>query len=194
MKVLVIDNYDSFVYNIVQYVGANGCQPEVYRNDAISVRKINSDVKPDAIVISPGPGNPSNPSDFGVCTGILKLISRRVPTLGICLGHQGVGYVYGAKISPAKVLMHGKTSNITHDGKYVFKGLPNPIEATRYHSLVINRHSVPKELEVTATSQDDGEIMAIRHSQYPIFGIQFHPESIKTSHGMQIVKNFLNTI
>ncbi|MGI0091090.1 MAG: anthranilate synthase component II [Nitrososphaerales archaeon] len=194
MKVLILDNYDSFVYNLVQYVGVQGAKTVVYRNDELSLKKIESTVKPDAIVISPGPGNPSDPKDFGVCGDVLKTLSRRVPTLGICLGHQGIGYAYGAKISHANVIMHGKTSKIRHDGLRIFKGMPSPIEATRYHSLVVKKGSVPAELEVTASSLDDGEIMALRHREYPIFGVQFHPESIRTSSGMSIIKNFLNMV
>lgn len=189
-----MDNYDSFVYNLAQYVGIQGAKTEVFRNDAISIRKINSGIKPDAVVISPGPGDPSNPKDFGVCTEVLRSLSRRIPTLGICLGHQGIGHVYGAKISHAKNLMHGKTSRIRHNGEFLFKGLQSPIEATRYHSLVIDKRSIPEVLEVTATSLDDGEIMGVRHREYPIFGVQFHPESIKTASGMSIVKNFLDMV
>ncbi len=194
MKILILDNYDSFVYNLAQYVGAEGGNPVVYRNDAISLKKIMSSVKPDAIVISPGPGNPSNPKDFGVCTEVLKTLSHKVPTLGVCLGHQGIGFVYGGKIAKAKVLRHGKTSLIKHDRKFLFKGIPSPIEGTRYHSLVIKKDSVPDDLIVTATSLDDGEIMGIRHREFPIFGVQFHPESIKTANGMSIIKNFLDMI
>ncbi len=194
MKVLIIDNYDSFVYNLVQYIGMQHAIPEVYRNDTISIREVETSVKPDAIIISPGPGNPSNPRDFGVCTGLLRTISRTIPTIGICLGHQGIGYAYGAKISRANLIMHGKTSKIRHNGRSLFAGLPDPFEATRYHSLVINRDSIPDELEVTATSLEDNEIMGIKHKDYPIYGVQFHPESIMTTDGMSIVKNFLNTV
>lgn len=193
MRILILDNYDSFVYNLAQYVGAEGGNPVVYRNDAISLKKIKS-IKPDAIVISPGPGNPSNPKDFGVCTKVLKELSPKIPTLGVCLGHQGIGYVYGAEIVHAGTLRHGKTSMIKHDGKFLFKGIPNPIEGTRYHSLVIKKNSVPRDLVVTATSEDDGEIMGIRHREYPIFGVQFHPESIKTASGINMIKNFLNMV
>ena len=194
MKILILDNYDSFVYNLAQYIGSQGASPEVYRNDAISINQIKSKVKPDAIVISPGPGIPSNPKDFGVCAEVLKKVSPAIPTLGVCLGHQGMGFVYGAKIGHARVLKHGKTSLISHDGKYLFRGMPTPIEGTRYHSLVIKRNSIPDDLMVTATSQDDREIMAIRHRDLPIFGVQFHPESIKTTYGMRIIKNFLDMV
>jgi anthranilate synthase/aminodeoxychorismate synthase-like glutamine amidotransferase len=193
MRVLILDNYDSFVYNLVQYVGIQGARPEVYRNDEISLQKVKS-MKPDAIMISPGPGSPSNPRDFGVCTEVLRVLSRKVPTLGVCLGHQGIGYVYGAKLSHARVIMHGKTSKIKHNGEMVFKGLPNPMEATRYHSLVVQEDTIPPVLEVTAKSLDDGEVMGVRHREYPIQGVQFHPESITTAEGMKIVKNFLDDV
>jgi anthranilate synthase component II len=193
VRTLVLDNYDSFVYNLAQYIGAEGGNPVVYRNDAISLNEIKS-IKPDAIVISPGPGNPSNPKDFGVCTEVLRTLSHKTPTLGVCLGHQGIGAVYGATITHAKVLRHGKTSMIEHDGKYLFKGIPSPIEGTRYHSLVIKKDSVPDDLVVTATSLDDGEIMGIRHTEFPIFGVQFHPESIMTTKGTSIIKNFIGMV
>ena len=194
MKILILDNYDSFVYNLAQYIGSQGATPEVYRNDAISINQIKNRVKPDAIVISPGPGIPSNPKDFGVCSRVLKDVSPTIPTLGVCLGHQGMGYVYGAKLGHARILKHGKTSLISHDGKYLFSGIPTPIEGTRYHSLVIRRNSIPDDLIVTATSQDDGEIMGVRHRNLPIFGVQFQPESIKTTNGMGIIKNFLDLV
>jgi anthranilate synthase component II len=194
MKVLLLDNYDSFVYNLAQYLGSQGATPEVYRNDALTLKQIKETLKPDAIVISPGPGNPSNPNDFGICTDVLKELSPKVPTLGVCLGHQGMGFVYGARIGYAKTLRHGKTSVIKHDGKYIFKGIPSPIEGTRYHSLIIRKDFVPENLIVTATSLDDGEIMGIRHREYPIFGVQFHPESIKTTYGIQMIRNFLDLV
>ena len=194
MKILILDNYDSFVYNLVQYIGMQGATPEVYKNDAISIRKVRSSVQPDGILISPGPGHPSNESDFGICGEVLKTLSPKIPTLGICLGHQGIGYVYGAKVSHAGRIMHGKTSKIKHNGENVFKGIPSPIVGTRYHSLVVKQDDFPNELEITATSLDDGEVMGIRHREYPIYGVQFHPESIQTKHGMKIVKNFLDSI
>jgi anthranilate synthase/aminodeoxychorismate synthase-like glutamine amidotransferase len=192
--ILILDNYDSFVYNLVQYVAILGAKPEVYRNDAITTDRVKSKVKPDGIIISPGPGNPSNARDFGVCAEILRTVSHEIPTFGICLGHQGIGYVYGAKISHAREIMHGKTSKIKHNGRDLFEGLPNPIEATRYHSLVIRKDELPVDLEVTANSLDDGEIMGIRHRRYPIFGVQFHPESIMTDGGMGMVRNFLDRV
>lgn len=190
MKVLLIDNYDSFVYNLVQYVGILGYDPIVYRNDKISIEDVRS-VKPDRIVISPGPGTPEDIRYFGLCSKILLQISPEVPTLGVCLGHQGIGYVFGGRIRRAKRLMHGKTSRIVHDGHSLFKEVPNPFEATRYHSLVVDRDSLPTTLKVTATTLDDDEVMGIKHTRYPIEGVQFHPESIKTEYGITILKNFL---
>jgi len=192
--VLLLDNYDSFVYNLVQYVGVLGVEPKVYRNDGISLEDVRRKVKPDGIIISPGPGNPSNPKDFGVCTEILSSLSHETPTLGICLGHQGIGSVYGGEIVHAGKVMHGKMSMIEHNGKDVFKGLPTPLHGVRYHSLVVGRKELPDVLEVTASSLDDGEIMGLRHRDYPIFGIQFHPESIKTTDGMRIIKNFVKML
>ena len=192
--VLVLDNYDSFVYNLVQYVGVLGVEPKVYRNDAISLEDAKNKVRPDGIIISPGPGNPANPKDFGVCTDILATLSHKTPTLGICLGLQGIGYVYGGEIVHAGKTMHGKISLIEHNGKDVFKGLPSPIEGVRYHSLVVRKQKLPEVLQVTASSLDDGEIMGLRHKDYPIFGIQFHPESIKTTDGMQMIRNFVKML
>ncbi|MDA4130851.1 MAG: aminodeoxychorismate/anthranilate synthase component II [Thaumarchaeota archaeon] len=192
--ILILDNYDSFSYNLVQYVGMLGADPRVYRNDAISVEDAKTKLKPDGIIISPGPGNPSNPEDFGVCAEILGTLSREIPTLGICLGHQGIGHVYGAEISHAGKIMHGKTSKIRHNGKDMFEGLASPIEGVRYHSLVICKERLPDDLEITASSIEDGEIMGIKHKEYPIYGIQFHPESILTRDGVRIIKNFLARI
>jgi anthranilate synthase component 2 len=191
MKVLVIDNYDSFVYNLVQYVGELGGEPEVYRNDKITVEQA-AKTKPDRIIISPGPGTPDDPKYFGVCSAILQKISIKTPTLGVCLGHQGIISTFGGRIRRAKRLMHGKTSMIRHNGEGIFKGVSNPLEATRYHSLVGDRTGLPSFLEVTAESTDDNEIMGVRHKHNPIEGIQFHPESILTGEGKKIVKNFLD--
>jgi anthranilate synthase component 2 len=187
---MVIDNYDSFVYNLVQYIGELGAEVIVYRNNQIDLKQIRR-LKPDRIVISPGPGTPEETRYFGVCKAILQSISRIVPTLGVCLGHQGIIYVFGGKIVSAKRLMHGKICTIKHDGKGIFKDVRNPFTATRYHSLAGDTKSIPSCLEVTATSMDDGEIMGIRHSKYPIDGVQFHPESILSEDGKLIVKNFL---
>ena len=190
MKVLVIDNYDSFVYNLVQYLGELGGQVQVYRNDKITLKGAKK-IEPDRIVVSPGPGTPGDTRYFGVCSNILLQMSCKVPTLGVCLGHQGIIHTYGGKIVPAKRLMHGKTSSIKHDGKGLFKGVKNPFTATRYHSLVGDKRSIPSCLEITAESLDDGEIMGIRHVTYPIEGIQFHPESILSEDGKLVIKNFL---
>jgi len=190
MRVLVIDNYDSFVYNLVQYIGELGAAPFVYRNDKISL-KLAIKLRPDRIIISPGPGTPEDPRYFGVCSEILQTMSPKIPTLGVCLGHQGIISTFGGRIIHAKRLMHGKTSMIKHDGKGVFKGVENPFEATRYHSLVGDKRTLPLCLEITAESVDDGEIMGIRHVEYPIEGVQFHPESILTEDGKRIIKNFL---
>lgn len=191
MKVLVIDNYDSFVYNLVQYVGELGGEPAVYRNDRITVKQA-AKMKPDRIILSPGPGTPEDPEYFGVCSAILQKISGNTPTLGVCLGHQGIITTFGGRIRPARRLMHGKTSLIRHNGEGIFKGVSNPLEATRYHSLVGDRTDLPSFLEVTAESTDDNEIMGVRHQHKPIEGVQFHPESILTGEGKKIIKNFLN--
>ncbi len=191
MKTLVIDNYDSFVYNLVQYVGELGGEPIVYRNDQITYREAQR-LKPDRIIISPGPGSPEDPRYFGACSEILRRLSVRVPTLGVCLGHQGIVHVFGGEIVRAKRLMHGKTSLIAHDGKGIFKDVASPFEATRYHSLAGNSADIPSCLEVSAHSLDDGEVMGVRHVTYPIEGIQFHPESILTREGKKILKNFLD--
>ena len=191
MKVLVIDNYDSFVYNLVQYIGELGAETIVYRNDQLTLNQV-KELKPDRIVISPGPGTPEDTRYFGICTEILQHVSLRVPTLGVCLGHQGIIHAFGGKVVSAKRLMHGKTSRIKHDGKGVFKGVHNPFTATRYHSLVGEKPSIPVCLAVTAEAIDDGEVMGVRHAKYPIEGVQFHPESILCEDGKLIIKNFLD--
>jgi anthranilate synthase component 2 len=190
LKVLVIDNYDSFVYNLVQYIGELGGETIVYRNDQITLKQAMK-LKPDRIVISPGPGTPEEPRYFGVCSVILQHMSCKIPTLGVCLGHQGITYTFGGKIVSAKRLMHGKTSLIKHDGEGVFRGVKNPFTVTRYHSLVGDRSSIPSCLKITAESLDDGEIMGVRHIDYPIEGVQFHPESILCEDGKLVIKNFL---
>ena len=190
MKVLVIDNYDSFVYNIVQYIGELGTEVLVYRNNQITLQQV-QELEPDRIVISPGPGNPDDDRYFGVCRAVLQQVSPQVPTLGVCLGHQGIISTYGGRVTSAKRLMHGKTSSIKHDGRGIFRGVQDPFTATRYHSLAGEKESVPDCLEVTAVSVDDGEVMGVRHKTYPIEGVQFHPESILCEDGKLIIKNFL---
>ena len=191
MKVVVIDNYDSFVYNLVQYIGEQGAETIVYRNNQVTLEQLTK-LKPDRIVISPGPGTPEDERYFGVCTKILQTMSPTIPTLGVCLGHQGIINVYGGKIIHAKRLMHGKTCTIKHDQKGIFTGVRNPFTATRYHSLAGERCSIPSCLEITAECVDDGEIMGVRHVKYPIDGVQFHPESILCEDGKVIIKNFLD--
>jgi len=190
LKVLIIDNYDSFVYNLVQYIGELNAETIVYRNDQTNIDELNR-LKPDRIVLSPGPGNPEDEKYFGICKTILQTLSHSTPTLGVCLGHQGIIHTYGGKVVHAKKLMHGKNCIIKHDGKSLFTGLHNPFSATRYHSLAGERDSIPKCLQITAEAVDDGEIMGIRHVKYPIYGVQFHPESILCQDGKLIIKNFV---
>jgi anthranilate synthase/aminodeoxychorismate synthase-like glutamine amidotransferase len=189
MKVLIVDNYDSFVYNLYQGLGELGADPVVRRNDAITLDDVRR-LAPDAIVLSPGPGHPSNARDFGVCADILREFGSSTPTLGVCLGHQGIGTRFGARVGHAARLLHGKVSTISHDGRTIFEGLPNPLVGARYHSLAIERDSLPPELEVSATSED-GEIMGVRHRVQPLEGVQFHPESILTPDGPALLGNFL---
>jgi anthranilate synthase/aminodeoxychorismate synthase-like glutamine amidotransferase len=184
--VLVIDNYDSFTYNLVQYLGELGAEITVKRNDEITVEDARA-FKPSHILISPGP---CSPKEAGISVALIQELAGEVPILGVCLGHQSIGYAYGGDIIRAKQLMHGKTSQIRHDGKGVFAGLPNPIRATRYHSLAIARETLPKELIVTAESED-GEIMGVRHRSLPLEGVQFHPESILSESGRELLRNFL---
>jgi anthranilate synthase/aminodeoxychorismate synthase-like glutamine amidotransferase len=188
-RVLVLDNYDSFTYNLVQYLGELGAEPLVHRNDAIDLAGVRA-LAPDGIVISPGPGNPEDPKYFGVCAAALREVSPTVPTLGVCLGLQGFAHVYGGKVVHAPRLMHGKSCMVQHDGKGVLRGLPNPFEAGRYHSLVVERDSLPKDIVVTAWTEQ-GEVMGARHARLPIEGVQFHPESILTPAGKDILRNFL---
>jgi len=192
VKVLIIDNYDSFVHNLYQRLGELGAEPVVHRNDAISLRDVLR-LAPDAIVLSPGPGHPTNARDFGVCADILRDVSPTTPTLGVCLGHQGIGTAYGGRVGHAARILHGKVSRIRHDGRTIFEGLPNPMVAGRYHSLAIERDTLPPDLEVSATA-DDGEIMAVRHRKHPIEGVQFHPESILTPEGPELLHNFLRGV
>ncbi len=183
---LMIDNYDSFTYNLVQYLSELGEEVRVFRNDQITIPEI-SNLKPDHIVISPGP---CTPNEAGISLKLLQEFAGKFPILGVCLGHQSIGQAFGGKVVRAPRIMHGKTSPIHHDGKGVFKNLSDPFEATRYHSLVIEPSSLPDCLEKTAWTQE-GEIMGVRHKDYPIEGVQFHPESILTSEGKQLLKNFL---
>jgi len=190
LRVLILDNYDSFVYNLAQYTGEIADEVVVKRNDEVSLPEVRR-LSPENIIISPGPGTPGNPRNFGVCGEVLRTISRETPTLGVCLGHQGIVHSFGGKIVQAKTLRHGKTSPIRHDGKGIFRGIADPFEATRYHSLVADPRTLPDSLEVSARSEDDREIMGIRHRVFPIEGVQFHPESILTVHGRRIIENFL---
>ena len=184
--ILVIDNYDSFTYNLVQYLGELAARPHVVRNDAIDVDGVAA-LHPDAIVISPGPGTPDQ---AGISLEVIRRFSEQTPILGVCLGHQAIGQAFGGTVARAKAQMHGKTSEVRHDGQGVFAGLSNPFTATRYHSLVILPDSVPPELEVTAWAED-GEIMGVRHRALPVEGVQFHPESILTLEGKRLLGNFL---
>ncbi|MDH5649634.1 MAG: aminodeoxychorismate/anthranilate synthase component II [Gammaproteobacteria bacterium] len=183
---LMIDNYDSFTYNLVQYLGELGEDVQVYRNDQITLDRI-QELRPARIVISPGP---CTPNEAGVSVDTILRFAGKIPILGVCLGHQSIGQAYGGKIVHAKEIMHGKTSMIHHDDHGVFFGLPNPFEATRYHSLVVERETLPDCLEVSAWT-DDGEIMGLRHRELPVEGVQFHPESILTQHGHDLLRNFL---
>ena len=183
---LVIDNYDSFTYNLVQYFGELGADPQVKRNDAITPYEVEK-MKPQKIVISPGPGRPE---EAGISMELIRKFGGKIPILGVCLGHQCMGEVYGGKVVRAGRLMHGKTSPIQHDGMGVFQGLPNPFEATRYHSLIVEKNSVPSCLEVCAETAE-GEIMGLRHREYPVHGVQFHPESILSKEGKDLLANFL---
>jgi para-aminobenzoate synthetase component 2 len=184
--ILIIDNYDSFTYNLVQYLGELGAQLEVRRNDQVTVDEIEG-MAPERIVISPGP---KTPSDAGVCLDVILNFSGRVPILGVCLGHQAIGQAFGGQVIRAPEIMHGKTSLISHDGKTIFAGLPNPFPATRYHSLIVERDTLPECLAVSATSPD-GLIMGLRHKELNVEGVQFHPESVLTEAGMQLLANFL---
>jgi anthranilate synthase/aminodeoxychorismate synthase-like glutamine amidotransferase len=188
-RVLVIDNYDSFTYNLVQYLGELGVEPVVHRHGALTVDQIVA-LDPAGVVISPGPGTPD---DAGLSMDVIRTFAGERPVLGVCLGHQCIAQVFGARIVRAPQVMHGKTSVIRHDGRGVFTNLPDPLEATRYHSLVVDRASVPAELEITAET-DDGTIMGLRHREHPVEGVQFHPESILTVSGHDLLRNFLDQL
>jgi anthranilate synthase component II len=193
MKVLIIDNYDSFVYNIAQLLGELKTQPTVIRNDKIRLKDIRR-INPDAIIISPGPGNPEDRKYFGICTDIITDLGTTIPILGICLGHQGIVNAFGGKIINAKLVRHGKTSTIKHKSHMLFESVNNPFKATRYHSLVADSNKIPSCLDVTAKALDDGEIMAVRHRKYLIEGVQFHPESVLTAEGPKILSNFISMV
>ena len=185
--ILLLDNYDSFTYNLAQYLGELGCTLEVHRNDKISVEQIVR-LKPEKIVISPGP---CTPQEAGISVELVEELAEKFPILGVCLGHQAIGAAFGAKIIRAPRLFHGKTSEIEHDGKGIFESLPNPFTATRYHSLIVDRKSLPHELEVSAETKD-GVIMGLRHRRYQVDGVQFHPESVLTESGKHLLRNFLS--
>ncbi|MBX7059203.1 MAG: aminodeoxychorismate/anthranilate synthase component II [Leptospirales bacterium] len=200
MKVLIIDNYDSFTYNLYQYAGElledrlqTRFQLDVFRNDAISLQQIEA-AGYNRLILSPGPGEPSDPAYFGICADILRGPAQQIPLLGVCLGMQGMAFAYGGRVVRAHVPMHGKTSAIRHDGRGVFEGLPTPLTVMRYHSLIVEQATLPECFEVSATAESEGgpaELMGIRHRSFPIEGIQFHPESFATEAGMQMVANFL---
>ncbi len=185
--ILLLDNYDSFTYNLAQYLGELGCDVQVHRNNKISVEEIERR-KPEKIVISPGP---CTPQEAGISVELIERLAGKFPILGVCLGHQAIGAAFGGKIVRAPKLFHGKTSEIHHDGKNVFKNLKDPFTATRYHSLIVEKKSLPKELSITAET-DDGVIMGLRHKRHKIEGVQFHPESVLTDSGKQLLKNFLD--
>lgn len=185
---LVIDNYDSFTYNLVQYLGELGAEMSVHRNDRISLPEIEK-MRPSKIVISPGP---CTPKEAGISVEVIRKFGSQIPILGVCLGHQAIGEAFGGEVIRAPRLMHGKTSMIRHDGRTVYRALPNPFEATRYHSLIIRRESMPEVLEITAWTEE-GEVMGVRHKTFPIEGVQFHPESILTRAGKDLLKNFLES-
>ncbi len=188
--ILLIDNYDSFTYNLFQYMAELGKEVEVVRNDKITLEEIRQK-KPEAIILSPGPGTPA---EAGICIDVVKHLASEFPILGICLGHQAIGAAYGANVTHARQIKHGKTSMIRHQNDEIFNYLEQPLEVMRYHSLVIERNTVPDELLVTATAMDDQEIMAVKHTYLPVYGLQFHPESIGTGKGKKLLNNFFNAI
>jgi anthranilate synthase/aminodeoxychorismate synthase-like glutamine amidotransferase len=190
--VFVLDNYDSFTYNLVQYIGELGHEVVVRRNDQVTVDQI-ANMRPDRIVVSPGP---CTPHEAGISIAVISHFAGKVPVLGVCLGHQALGAAFGGKVVRAHNLMHGKTSQVEHDGRTIFRGLPSPFQATRYHSLIVEENGLPKELEISATCVDrDGTrvIMGIRHREFPVEGVQFHPESVLTEHGKSMVRNFVES-
>ena len=184
---LVIDNYDSFTYNLVQYLGEMGVEMKIVRNDEVTLDAVRA-LKPARILVSPGP---CSPAEAGVSVEVIRQLGPTIPTFGVCLGHQSIGYAFGGEVIRNFRMMHGKTSPIHHDGRFLFQGLANPFEATRYHSLVVKRETLPDCLEITAETRPEGEIMGLRHKQFPIWGVQFHPESVLTTEGKKLLKNFL---
>jgi len=192
MRVFVLDNYDSFTYNLVQYLGESGAEVEVRRNDQVTCEQI-EELRPDRILVSPGP---CTPQEAGLSIPVIKHFAGKVPILGVCLGHQAIGAAFGGAVVRASNLMHGKTSEIEHDGRTIFRGIQSPMSATRYHSLIVAEKGLPKELEISARTQGpDGTsvIMGLRHREYPVEGVQFHPESVLTSDGKQLIRNFLQS-
>ncbi len=189
MKLLILDNYDSFSYNLYQLLGAVASPPAVVRNDAVTLDEVRR-LAPDAIVISPGPGNPEDPAYFGVCAEVIRTLGPTVPILGVCLGHQGIVHALGGRVVRARQVMHGKTSYVFHDGHALYDGIPRAFEAMRYHSLIAEEATLPECLEVTAKTFD-GTIMGVRHRDWPVHGVQFHPESIGTSVGRTLLRNFV---
>jgi anthranilate synthase/aminodeoxychorismate synthase-like glutamine amidotransferase len=187
--ILMIDNYDSFTYNLVQYIGQLGGTVVVHRNDKISTDEIR-ELKPDAIILSPGP---CTPQKAGISVEVIRQFGTTIPIMGVCLGHQAIGYAFGAEVVRAKRIMHGKTSAVINDGRTIFKGLPNPFVAGRYHSLIVEKDSLPDCFEISAETEE-GEIMGIRHKEYPVEGVQFHPESVLTPNGKRVLKNFLTML
>jgi anthranilate synthase component II len=188
--ILLIDNYDSFTFNLYQYFGELGEEVKVARNDQISLEEIEK-LNLEAIILSPGPGRPE---DAGVCVDVIKTFYQKIPILGICLGHQAIGHAFGARIDKAGKVMHGKTSKLTHTGTFLFEYLPQPLDVMRYHSLVIQKGTLPGVFQVLARSMDDHEVMAIKHESYPLYGLQFHPESVGTETGKKMINNFLKNI
>jgi len=190
MRVLILDNFDSFVYNLADYVGRLGAEAIVARSNRITLNDI-EEIDPDRIIISPGPGHPSEKQYTGICEDVIMRLSRYTPILGVCLGHQLIVHAFGGRVVRARRVVHGKPSLVSHDGKGIFMGVENPLVAGRYHSLVADENSLPDCLEISAKSLDDGEIMGVRHKSLPIVGVQFHPESILTTSGIRILRNFL---
>ena len=193
MKFLIIDNYDSFVYNIAQYLGELGVECDVIRNDKITITEIKQK-NYDGIIISPGPGTPDEKKYFGVCMDVIQDLGSSIPILGVCLGHQGIISSFGGKVTNAGYVRHGKTSPVKHSDSELFKGVKNPFKATRYHSLVGDKTIIPESLQVIATAEDDGEVMAVQHKKFLIQGVQFHPESIMTEDGRKILGNFIRQV